>query len=72
MQGSHGVARRERYIGEGVFGAWERVTQRLSYASFFGYFLVWYKKVTLPDKNIPGNTGDERQCFILKDRVLFG
>ena len=26
----------------------EQSTQRLSYASFFGYFLVWYKKVTAP------------------------
>ena len=34
------VARREWYIGEGVFGARERDIQRLSYADFFGYFLV--------------------------------
>ena len=35
-----GDARRERYIGEGGFGARERDSQRLSYADFFGYFLV--------------------------------
>ena len=33
-------ARRVRYIGEGVFDARERGIQRLSYADFFGYFLV--------------------------------
>ncbi len=31
---------RERYIGEGGFGARERDTQRLSYDDFFGSFLV--------------------------------
>ncbi len=41
-------ARRERYIGEGGFACGEQATQRLSYADFFGYFLVRYKKVTLP------------------------
>ena len=39
-----GDARRERYIGEGVFGARERDTQRLSYAAFFGYFLGGTRK----------------------------
>jgi len=33
-------ARRERYIGEGGWDARERGFQRLSYADFFGYFLV--------------------------------
>ena len=37
-------ARRERYIGEGGFGARERDSQRLSYAAFFGYFLGGARK----------------------------
>ena len=41
-----GDARRERYIGEGVFGARERDTQRLSYVAFFWYFSWRSKKST--------------------------
>ena len=42
-----GDARREGYIGEGVFGARERDTQRLPYAGFFSYFSCRDKKSTL-------------------------
>ena len=37
---------RERYIGEGGFGARERDTQRLSYVAFFWYFSWRSKKST--------------------------
>jgi len=43
--GHRPARRREGYIGEGAF------SQRLPYADFFGYFLVQYKKVTLPYPN---------------------
>ena len=29
-----------------AFRSQQTIDQRLPYASFFGYFLVWYKKVT--------------------------
>ena len=45
-QSGDGDARRVGYIGAGGFNARERISQRRPYASFFGYFLVWYKKVT--------------------------
>ena len=42
---------RERYIGEGGFGARERDTQRLSYVAFFWYFSWRTKKSTFAPHN---------------------